>query len=66
MPQFNLTMEVDFETVLKDIACQFGIPGNLELTRTILKMQATINGLEANQKLMQERITELEGAQELP
>lgn len=66
MPQFDLVMEVDFETVLKDVAYQFGVPGNLALARTILKMQVTINTLEASQKLMQERITELEGAQELP
>ena len=66
MPQFNLIKEVEFETVLKDIAYQFGVPGNLALARTILKMQVTINTLEANQKLMQVRIAELEGAQELP
>lgn len=63
---FTPTVSLDFETLLNDISFDFGIPGNVTLTRTILKMQATINALEANQRLMQERITELEGAQELP
>ncbi len=31
MPQFDLVMEVDFETVLKDIAYQFGLEGAQEL-----------------------------------
>ena len=51
---------VEFEQVLGDIANKLGIPGNLELTRTLLKLQARINTLESSERLLQERVLVLE------
>lgn len=60
MQHIDLKMEVDLNSVLGVIACQLGIPGNVDLTRAIVTLQAGLRDAQNRQALMAERIDALE------